>query len=304
MNHVYEELVRWCQSTLGICEFEPIEKLETERSTSARVSSEQGFFYLKVFSDPARWSAESHAYENWTNALRPYAPNFIASRDTAPLAILTSAKTGENLATTRLPTDLERGVWRQAGKALAEFHALGTMDAFSTDQSDTTMPFANSGEPVSFITSELELERDRAVATGSLTKRHLKIISAAQRLASSFEGEAPVPCHRDYQPDNWIVSPDGELTGIIDFELSRWDVRMADFTRYPNWESIVRPDLTEAFFDGYGRNLTQAEEEQRLVSHTIYALSAINWGTENSFDGFVREGHLALSHLAKLLNVR
>ena len=76
------------------------------------------------------------------------------------------------------------------------------------------------------------------------------------------------------------------------------DVRVADFTRYPNWDWIGRPDLTEAFFEGYGRSFTPAEEQQRLVGHVLYALVAIVWGEEVGYHGFAAEGRLALAHLA------
>ena len=80
----------------------------------------------------------------------------------------------------------------------------------------------------------------------------------------AFAGERPVPCHRDYGPANWLVTDDGVWAGVIDFEFAYWDVRVADFSRYPDWEWIHRPNLLDAFFDGYGRRLTPKEEQQRL----------------------------------------
>ena len=79
-----------------------------------------------------------------------------------------------------------------------------------------------------------------------------------------------------------------------------WNVRATDFTRYPDWDWIVRPDLVEAFFEGYGR-LTPEEEQQRLVAHVRYALTAVVWGRANEYHGFAEEGRNALRHLGKLL---
>jgi Ser/Thr protein kinase RdoA (MazF antagonist) len=105
----------------------------------------------------------------------------------------------------------------------------------------------------------------------------------------------------DYGPANWLVSDEGVWTGVIDFEFAYWDVRVTDFTRYPEWQWIERPDLIEAFFEGYGRAFTPQEEQQRLVSHAQFALSAVVWGLESAYYGFAAEGHQALKRLGELL---
>ena len=90
------------------------------------------------------------------------------------------------------------------------------------------------------------------------------------------------------------------LIQIIMFGMGT-TLSVADFTRDPNWAWIRRPDLSEAFLDGYGRTFTPAEQQQQLVAHAEYALSAILWGRDNAFYGFEREGREALAHLATLL---
>jgi len=126
-------------------------------------------------------------------------------------------------------------------------------------------------------------------------------VEKAKELLPAFEGEQPVPCHRDYGPANWLVDEDGNWAGVIDMEFSAWDVRIDDFTRYPDWEWIQRPELVEALFEGYGLSLTERERKQYLVSHTLYALGAIVWGHGYGFYGFEQEGRDALRHLAQLL---
>jgi len=88
---------------------------------------------------------------------------------------------------------------------------------------------------------------------------------------------------------------------VIDLEFAYWDVRVADFSRDPDWAWVLRPDLDEALCEGYGRPLSAAEEEQRLVVRAEYALGAIVWGHDNAFYGFEQEGREALAHLASLL---
>jgi len=135
---------------------------------------------------------------------------------------------------------------------------------------------------------------------GYLSTDELAVVDAALELVPAFEGEPPVPCHRDYYPANWIVGNDGTWAGVIDFEFSQWDVRAADFTRYPDWDWVDRPDLVAAFFEGYGA-LTPAQEHQRSVCLVRYALVAIVWGEDSGYHGFAKEGHTALKHLAKVL---
>jgi hypothetical protein len=77
-------------------------------------------------------------------------------------------------------------------------------------------------------------------------------------------------------------------------------VRVTEFSRYPDWEWIHRPDLVEALLEGYGRSLTPTEEQQCLVARAQYALGAITWGMEEAYYGFVAEGRQALKHLASL----
>jgi Ser/Thr protein kinase RdoA (MazF antagonist) len=151
------------------------------------------------------------------------------------------------------------------------------------------------------MSAELERWTETGVRAGYLSDDELEVIRAAQQLVPAFANERPVPCHRDYGPANWLVSDSGAWAGVIDFELAYWDVRVADFSRYPDWEWMRRPGLVEALLDGYGRPLTREEKQQCLVARTRYALSAIVWGSGHSFHGFAEEGRQAIRHLSDLL---
>jgi Ser/Thr protein kinase RdoA (MazF antagonist) len=156
-------------------------------------------------------------------------------------------------------------------------------------------------DAVEYITTDLAREIKGATRDGLLDIAEQATLHAALERGGVFAGERPVVCHRDYNPYNWLVRPDGSWAGVIDFEFARRDVRVAEFCRYPDWEWLERPDLVQALFEGYGRPLTPREEEQCLVAHAQYALSAITWGTGASYFGFVAEGRRALRHLAPLL---
>jgi hypothetical protein len=67
------------------------------------------------------------------------------------------------------------------------------------------------------------------------------------------------------------------------------------------WNIWSAQHQVEAFFDGYGRCFTSAEEEQRLIAHAQYALGAIVCGTENSYHGSAQAGRQALKCLGRVL---
>ncbi len=106
----------------------------------------------------------------------------------------------------------------------------------------------------------------------------IRIVRAARNAVRVFDGDQPVPCHRDYNLANCLVDEQDCWVDVIDFEMSAWDMRVADFSRYPQWEWMLRLDLIDAFFDGHGRNLTAVEQEWLIVAHAQYSVSCLLWG--------------------------
>ena len=200
----------------------------------------------------------------------------------------------------QLSADLEETAWHAAGRALAGLHSLARGDCFGPCGRDGSCVGEPVGDATEYVSAELDRQADEGARAGYLSEDELAVVRAAQGLATAFAGERPVPCHRDYGPANWLVTPGGAWSGVIDFEFAYWDVRVADFSRYPNWEWIHRPELLDAFFDGYGRSLTPKEEQQLLVARTQYAVGAISWGREHSYHGFEEEGRRALRYIAEM----
>ena len=301
-----EELLEWCAEALGAIQVVADSSREHpgQRSAAHRLSYGAGFCYVKTHRDPLHWHNEVHGYEQWAAAFGEFAPRLLAVRDKEPLALIVSELPGRILDDLRLSPAQEQALWQRAGQALAALHSLTSGSFFGACQRDGTptgKASRNAEEYEEYIERELESWLERDARIDCLTADELAIVASARQLLPAFAGEHPVPCHRDYGPANWLVSDGGEWVGVIDFEFAQWDVRMADFTRYPNWEWIGRPDLLEAFHGGYARAFSEAEEAQRLVCHIHYALAAVVWGQESGYYGFAAQGREALARLAHTL---
>lgn len=298
-----DEILEWCISILGPVELAADHSKEHggHESSTTRLLTADGPCYLKIHHTRAHWESEVHAYEHWVRAFGDHAPRLLAVRDVKPLALVIGELPGRIVEQADLSSAQKRAVWRGAGAALAPLHNLHTGDCFGPVRRDGTSAGTCVQDPVEYVSTHLEGQIDRAMRGDYVDRAELATLRAACERTSAFEGEPPVPCHRDYCAANWLIDDKGTWTGIIDFEFAYWDVRIADFSRDPDWAWVVRPDLAVAFLEGYGRPLTAAEGQQLLVARAAYALSAILWGRDHAFYGFAREGHVALTHLAALL---
>jgi Ser/Thr protein kinase RdoA (MazF antagonist) len=295
----------WCASILG-----PIEVVSDasrehagRRASAHRLRTSSGGCYLKIHRDRSHWENEVHAYEQWAPAFGNFAPRLLAVHAEEPLALVIGEMPGNVLEDVQLTPTQAQAVWHAAGQGLSALHKLPAGEYFGFCQRDGACagtPIYDAGE---YMLSIFDEQVESGLRGGYLSQDELAVVRAACALLPAFAGERPMPCHRDYCPANWLVSPAGEWAGVIDFEFSGWDVRAADFSRYPSWDWIDHPELAEAFFDGYGRKFSLAgqAEQQRLVAHIQYALIAVVWGMENSYFGFAADGRKALKHLEKLL---
>ena len=303
MSKVMEEALKWCASVLGSVEvLSEHGKHHPGHETSVRrVRTPKGICYLKVHESRSFWDNEVHAYERWAPVFGDLAPRLMAVREEAPLALITSELPGRVLLNARLPQEQERTVWRSAGLALAALHAVETGEGFGACSRDGTCSEDLPRDAVAYVSQRMKGQIERAVQGGYINDEERATVEAACELIPAFEGERPIPCHRDFCADNFLVSGEGVWAGIIDFEFAHWDLRVTDFSRDPNWNWIVRPDLFEAFLEGYGIVRTPRFEQQLIVAHAQFALAAILWGHDSSFFGFGREGREALARLATLV---
>lgn len=297
------EVLAWCTTALG-----PVKVLadhtrhhDSDLQATVRIETSLGICYAKIHANKAKWEQEVHGYERWAHTFGSSVPQLLAIRDEPPLAIVVSEHPGKILEEVELASDQERAVWRAAGKTLVALHELAIGEYFGPCHRDGTCAGKPIGDAVEYVSTNIQNELEHGLREGYLDATEQATIHAALALTPAFAGQDPVPCHYDYCPANWLVTEDGVWSGVIDFERSHWDIPASDFTRDPDWNWIERPDLMEAFFEGYGRISTPETEQQRLVADTYYALETIVWASRVGFHGSLREGREALAHIAKLL---
>jgi aminoglycoside phosphotransferase len=302
--HQREQLLSWFDAALGPCEIlaDHSRAHPGQRSAAFKLRTARGECFVKIHLEQPAWEQEVYSYEHWASAFSVHAPRLLAVRDEPPLALAISALPGRILEESHLSEVQQTEVWRAAGAALRPLHALGSNDWFGPCRRDGSCAGAPSFEAVAYVTGQFDDLERRGRQGGFLSSQEWAIVQAARGLIPAYAGERPVPCHRDYCPANWMVSPGGEWTGVIDFEFAYWDVRAADFTRNPAWDWLHHPNRLAAMLAGYGEPLTPRFEQQLLAAHALYALVAIVWGEENDYHGFAGDGRQALQQVGQLLS--
>jgi len=257
-----DEVVEYAERVLGRCAVVGDFSWEHRMSRVLRLRDEHGVaWFVKQHRDRDRYDAEVTAYREWVPALGDRAPR-LHSYDHGLRAIVISVVPG-----TPAPwpppeapaADRQRGpeaaIHRQAGAILRRLHG------------------ARAPLPRPDIGAAKTHELDGLIAEagpGLLADTELGFVRAQVHALNAIGSATMVPCHRDYTPRNWLVH-DG-LVSVIDFEWARLDAPAGDLARMHLAIWAGRPDLEEAFFDGYGRGL---DAQDRIVLDSYAALTAI-----------------------------
>jgi len=253
----------------------PCEITEALGPAIARISAHGGEEYVvKKHADRDKHNREVHAYRRWTPALGSSAPQLVAA-DAQALTIVTTALDGRPH-----PGPPTAAAHHHAGTILRRFH---------------------DAEPPRLLPGYRDWLRDRATYW---TGRARPFINAADLANASAHLAAlqqvadlhGVPCHLDFQPRNWLLGPAADLY-LVDFEHARTDLPLRDFVRLRFRVWPTRPDLKDAFLNGYGRDLTRSDTEPLQHLGALDALTAIARGHQNHNNQLIQYGHSTLRQL-------
>jgi len=254
----------------------PCEITETLGPAVARISARSGEEYVvKKHADRDKHDREVHAYRHWTPALGSSAPQLVAA-DAQALTIVTTALDGRpHLG------PLAAAAHHQAGTILRRFH-------------DAESPCPLPGYR--------DWLRERAAYWTARARPFMsaaELGSARAHLAALQQTVDPdgVPCHLDFQPRNWLLGPASEDLYLVDFEHARTDLPLRDLVRLRFRVWPARPDLKDAFLNGYGRDLTGSDTETLQHLGALDALTAVAKGHQNHDIQLVQYGHSTLRQL-------
>jgi Choline/ethanolamine kinase len=253
----------------------PCEITEALGPAVARVSARSGKEYvIKKHDYRDKHDREVHAYQHWTPALGSSAPQLVAA-DAQALTIVTTALDGHPH-----PGSLTAAAHHQAGTVLRCFH---------------------DAEPPRPLPGYRDWLRDRAAYWTGRARLFINAAdlgNASAHLAALQQAADPdgVPCHLDFQPRNWLLGQAADLY-LVDFEHAHTDLPLRDLVRLRFRVWPARPDLKDAFLNGYGHDLTGSDTETLQHLGALDALTAIAGGHQNHDIQLVQYGHSALRQL-------
>jgi hypothetical protein len=273
-----------CQEVLG--DWTLLTQHPTQRPGSHvwRVRNTDGQeFVAKRHLNQQKHQREDHAYTQWVPALSERAPRLIASEPRVPAIVMTAipGEPADGGVTGSPPhPGSEADYHRQAGELLRRLH--------------TTRAGPLTSEPPNPLSRRLEHWLPAAQLI--LTTDDIALVASCTACLADAKGVPLVPCHLDYQPRNWVIDRTGVLR-IVDFEHARLDVAIRDIVRleYRHW--LGRPDLREAFYEGYATPLHDRDRALLKACAALDAVTAIVRGQAGNDPLLTAHGYTTLRQL-------
>ncbi|MFF1907242.1 phosphotransferase [Kitasatospora sp. NPDC058218] len=237
-----------------------------------------GDWFVKIHQNGRFHDREVEAYRTWVPALGAAAPRLVAT-DPDLRAVILTAVPGRSLHGAVHPPEEQRHIFHRIGQLAAAIH-----------HSAPVRP--GGGAPA----APVKLERHLAGARDLLAPGDEDYIRAIAKSAEQLPALDLVPTHGDFQLRNLRWDADTGTLYVIDFERAERGPAVRDFVRMSDaWTS--RPDLHEAVMAGYGRHLSQAEEQHLAVHAVLDAVSGIQYGAANHDPELVERGRRTLARL-------
>lgn len=237
-------------------------------------------YVAKQHRSSERFEQEVRAYTTYLATMRDITAGLVA-HDPSSHTLLLSYLPGIDCDGTGL-TSSERSLsHHRAGAALRRLHdgvPHGQTELVGSGLADRMRQWTRRADHAGIISHD---ERRRLHAW------------ALQLSSTPMEGSI---CHLDYQPRNWRLHHDGVF--VVDFEHCRPDARVRDFARLEHRHWARHPQLRNAFFSGYGRLLSDAEQQLLHLFGAIEAVTALVRGHETADADLSTHGRAILTRLS------
>ncbi|SCF95675.1 phosphotransferase [Streptomyces sp. Ncost-T10-10d] len=237
-----------------------------------------GVWFVKIHQNDRFHDREVTAYRNWVPGLGAAAPRLVAA-DHELRAVVVTAVPGRPLhGAVHTPVE-QQSIFRSIGQLAAAIH-----------RSTRRRPYGPGDD------APLEkLERHLDAARPHLGPGDEEFIRTVAKRAEALPVLDAVVTHGDFQLRNLLLADDGSLH-LVDFERSEEGPAVRDFARLSDaWAN--RPDPYESLMVGYGRPLTQIEEERLAVESALDSLSGIQYGRRMGDPELVERGRRTLARL-------
>lgn len=233
--------------------------------------------WMKMHLSPGPARRELHALRAWAPGLA--APRLLAYEEGEPVVFAVAHAPGRPVSELSAGDPGLATAFHLAGRALREMHGLPYVDGdrVPLDQALRRRTEAWLARAAPYVSPDIDA-RVRATVRAAL------------------RGGVPnrVPCHRDFQPGNWILAEDASSVQVIDFGHARPDLWLADLVKLLEGELAGAPELYLAFFDGYGRR--PGADESRLLAAlgALHGVGTLTWGLEHGDEAAARQGRMIL----------
>ena len=248
------------------------------------VTDRAGRVFVKKHHKRRNFQAELAAYREVVPLLGQGAPSLVATDESRCILII-SALEGERVD--RLSDDEE----------YLDSHRLAGALARRLHSSLPAVP-----APDWLVAQRLRVEQwiGRPGATAAIERRDRVLIDSLLERIHLDEPPELVFAHRDWRPRNWLWKR-GEVFAI-DFEHARYDSWLADVAVSHFGEWFERPELGDAFFEGYGSRPAGADLDLLCVSALSAVVVTLVWASQDGAVELANEARQTLDNLHAYLN--
>ncbi len=237
---------------------------------------------VKRHRDAASFRAERVVYDGWGTTLTQFTPRLITTVTAPANALVIEWVDGRRGDDPDLPAPLRLSLHRQAGefcRALAE-HPCPDQDP---------MPLHEA----------LRTRMDSWCRRGAGRLPAATLREAAATFDETlFVGVRRVFAHRDFAPWNWIAGQDPALRlAVIDFGHARADAPLTDLLKLADGPWVDHPAARDAFFEGFGRTLSDLEEARLRSLLLLHGIASAVWGREHGAPPYAAIGDAVLGRL-------